>query len=101
MAGAWLVALREFAEKPLPYNLTVHTFSNLRLEATLRQSGFAPGAIVHLTASLREYQAPLQTPAVHGVYPGRWPWDWQCLSSCPAKSHAALMRGPIRKISAQ
>jgi hypothetical protein len=64
LAGAWVAALREFAEKPLPYNLTAHTFSNLRLDASLRQSGFAPGATAHLTATLWEYQIPLRTPAV-------------------------------------
>lgn len=56
--------LREFAEKPTPFNLTVHSYSNLRLDATLRQDGFAPGDAVHLTASLWEYRAPLTLPAI-------------------------------------
>jgi hypothetical protein len=55
--------LREFAAKPTPYNLSVHTYSNLTLDATLRQTGFAPGDVVHLTASLWEYRAPLMNPA--------------------------------------
>jgi len=55
--------LREFAEKPTPFNLTVHSYSNLTLDATLRQNGFAPGDAVHLTASLWEYRAPLTLPA--------------------------------------
>jgi hypothetical protein len=55
--------LREFAVKPTPYNLTVHTYSNLTLDATLRQDGFAPGDAVDLTANLWEYRAPLTTAA--------------------------------------
>jgi hypothetical protein len=53
----------EFTQKPTPFNLTVHTYSNLRLEATLVQDGFAPGDVVRLTASLWEYQVPLKTNA--------------------------------------
>ncbi len=53
----------EFTQKPTPFNLTVHTYSNLRLEATLVQDGFAPGDVVRLTASLWEYQSPLKTVA--------------------------------------
>ncbi|MEX0272020.1 tyrosinase family protein [Leptolyngbyaceae cyanobacterium UHCC 1019] len=56
--------LREFAEKPVPFNLTVYAYSNLTLDVTLRQDSFAPGATVHLTAKLWEYQVPLQNPAV-------------------------------------
>jgi hypothetical protein len=48
----------EFTQKPTPFNLTVHTYSNLRLDATLVQDGFAPGDVVRLTASLWEYQVP-------------------------------------------
>ena len=55
--------LSEFARKPTPFNLTVHTYSNLRLDATLRQDGYVPGKAVHLTASLWEYQVPLKTDA--------------------------------------
>ncbi len=55
--------LREFAEKPAPFNLTVHSYSNLTLDATLRQGGFAPGDTVQLTASLWEYRQPLLRPA--------------------------------------
>ena len=53
----------EFTQKPTPFNLTVHTYSNLRLEATLVQDGFAPGDVIHLTATLWEYQVPLKTDA--------------------------------------
>ncbi len=55
--------VQEFARKPLPYNLTVHSYSNLVLEASLRQDGFAPGDAAHLTATLWEYRAPLATAA--------------------------------------
>ena len=58
--------LREFAEKPTPFNLHVHTYSNLTLDATLRQDGFAPGDAVHLTASLWEYRRPC-CDGSHGV----------------------------------
>jgi hypothetical protein len=54
---------REFAARPMPYNVTVHSYSNLRLDATLRQDGFAPGDEVHLTARLWQYQLPLGVPA--------------------------------------
>jgi len=55
--------LREFAEKAVPYNLTVHSYSNLTMDAALRQDGFAPGAAVHLTANLWEYRLPLRNTA--------------------------------------
>jgi hypothetical protein len=56
--------LREFAEKAMPFNLTVHSYSNLMLDATLWQDGFAPGAAVHLSANLWEYQVPLRNHAL-------------------------------------
>jgi len=56
--------LREFAQKPVPFNLTVYAYSNLALDATLRQDSFAPGATVYLRANLWEYQVLLQNPAV-------------------------------------
>lgn len=58
-----LLRLREFARKPTPFNLSVHTYSNLRLDASLSQDGFAPGALLQLHASLWEYGVPLKTPA--------------------------------------
>lgn len=54
---------REFADKPMPFNLNVHSYSNLTLDARLRQDGFVPGDAVHLTANLWEYRAPLTLPA--------------------------------------
>ena len=62
-AAEFLRRLNEFAQKPAPFNLTVHTYSNLRLEATLTQDSYVPGAMIQLTASLWEYQAPLKNNA--------------------------------------
>ena len=61
--GEFARRLGEFARKATPYNLNVHTYSNLAIDATLRQDGFAPGAVVHLTASLWEYRVPLKVAA--------------------------------------
>jgi hypothetical protein len=55
--------LNEFTQRATPFNLTVHSYSNLRLEATLTQSGFAPGDMINLAASLWEYQSPLLSDA--------------------------------------
>jgi hypothetical protein len=54
--------MREFAERAVPYNLTVHAYSNLILDALLHQSSFAPGATARLTVNLLEYQLPLREP---------------------------------------
>lgn len=56
--------LREFLRRGMPYSLTVSAYSNLRLDASLRQDGFAPGAKLHLTARLWEYEVPLRGEAV-------------------------------------
>lgn len=55
--------LREFAARATPFNLSVHAYSNLTMDAWLRQDGFAPGDALHLTASLREYRVPLAADA--------------------------------------
>jgi subtilisin family serine protease len=55
--GAALAGVR--LEHGLPYSLLVHTYSNLRLTATLTQSGFAPGASIGLRAMLSEYGLPV------------------------------------------
>ncbi|MDT3671468.1 MAG: tyrosinase family protein [Aromatoleum sp.] len=55
--------LREFVAKPAPFNMSVHAYSNLTMHANLRQDGYAPGDTMHLTASLREYQVPLESTA--------------------------------------
>jgi hypothetical protein len=50
--------LREL-EKSVPYRLSVHTLSNLRLEADLTQNSREPGATATLLASLFEYDVIL------------------------------------------
>lgn len=60
---AFLRALREWADQPVPYNLSVHTYSNLRLDAALLQKSFVPGADAAIVASLREYDLPLTAAA--------------------------------------
>lgn len=45
------------------YSLSIHALSNLRMRATLSQSGNEPGATVHLSAALTEYAMPLSAPA--------------------------------------
>jgi hypothetical protein len=47
------------AQHGLPYSLLVHSYSNLRMVATLSQSGFAPGATCTLRAVLTEYGVPV------------------------------------------
>lgn len=55
--------LREMMGKPVPYNLSVYTFSNLRLDAELVQKSREPGGTATLIASLFEYDVPLATGA--------------------------------------
>lgn len=43
----------------LPYSVLVHSYSNLSLRASLRQSGFEPGATVTIDARLAESGVPL------------------------------------------
>ena len=45
------------------YSLSVHTFSNLRMRASLSQSHNEPGATIFLRAALTEYSAPLRNSA--------------------------------------
>ncbi len=52
-------ALAEVAAKGARYCLSVHAFSNLRMNAGVTQSGFAPGATLHFRASLTEYSLPV------------------------------------------
>lgn len=47
------------AQHGLPYSLLVHTYSNLRMETTLSQSSFVPGASLLLRAVLTEYGVPV------------------------------------------
>ena len=45
------------------YSLSVHTFSNLRMRASLSQSNNEPGATIYLRAALTEYAVPLRGSA--------------------------------------
>lgn len=45
------------------YSLSVHTFSNLRMRASLSQSHNEPGATIFLRAELTEYAVPLRNSA--------------------------------------
>jgi hypothetical protein len=45
------------------YSLSVHTFSNLRMRASLSQSHNEPGATIFLRAALTEYAVPLRSSA--------------------------------------
>jgi hypothetical protein len=56
-------ALRQHVEKPVPYNMSVYAYSNLRMDASLTRSGYAPGATLTLTADLFEYDVPLARQA--------------------------------------
>lgn len=49
--------------KGATYCLSVHSFSNLRMNATLSQDGFTPGSRLSLRASLTEYNLPVEKRA--------------------------------------
>ena len=51
------------AQHGLPYSLLVHSYSNLRMNTTLSQSGFTPGAALLLRAVLTEYGVPVERRA--------------------------------------
>jgi len=55
--------LRELRAKGAKYCLSVHAMSNLRMKATLSQSGFEPGATLYLRAVLTEYGQPVDRRA--------------------------------------
>lgn len=44
------------------YSLSVHSYSNLRMRASLTQSSNEPGATVFVTAALTEYAQPMTSP---------------------------------------
>jgi len=45
------------------YSLSVHSYSNLRMRASLAQTGNEPGATVYVRAALTEYAQPMAAPA--------------------------------------
>jgi IgA Peptidase M64/von Willebrand factor type A domain len=59
----FLSAAAAFKTGSLPYDLVVHCYSNLLFTAHAQQTSFEPGATVFLTASLREYDVPVEKRA--------------------------------------
>jgi hypothetical protein len=57
--GITPAAIEEIKAKGAKYCLSVHAFSNLRLSATVTQSGFVPGSTLYLRSALTEYGVPL------------------------------------------
>ena len=57
--GVNAAAADEIKTKGAKYCLSIHAFSNLRLNATVTQSGFVPGSTLFLRAALTEYGVPL------------------------------------------
>jgi hypothetical protein len=58
-AGAQNPVVQELMTKGAKYCVSVHAFSNLRMQASVTQSGFVPGSIFFLRAVLTEYGVPL------------------------------------------
>lgn len=66
-AAAFVPAQAEAAggapRRTLPYSLVVHGHSSLSLRSEVQQTGFEPGAIVRLVATLTQSGVPLESPA--------------------------------------
>lgn len=56
-------SLVDLRSKGARYCLSVHSFSNLRMNATISQSGFVPGSTLFLRAILTEYGVPVERRA--------------------------------------
>jgi hypothetical protein len=56
-------ALADLRSKGAKYCLSAHSFSNLRMNATLNQNGFVPGSVFYLRAVLTEYNLPVEKRA--------------------------------------
>jgi hypothetical protein len=52
--------IRDLRSKGAAYCLSVHALSNLRMSASLTQSGFTPGSYLMLRAVLSEYGVPVE-----------------------------------------
>lgn len=70
-SGRWYVVLKSGRRlkvaanaAPLPYDVVVHCRSNLNFRATIVQSGFEVGATAQLTATLSEYNVPVDSRAL-------------------------------------
>ena len=57
-------SLVELRSKGAKYCLSIHSFSNLRMNASVTQSGFVPGSTLFLRAILTEYGVPVGHRAV-------------------------------------
>ena len=53
----------DLESKGVKYCLSVHSFSNLRMTATMSQNGFVPGSTLALRASITEYNLPVEKRA--------------------------------------
>jgi hypothetical protein len=56
-------SLSDLRSKGAKYCLSVHSFSNLRMDGSVSQSGFAPGSTLALRAKLTEYNQPVERRA--------------------------------------
>jgi len=54
----------DLVSKGIKYCLSIHSFSNLRMTATISQSGFVPGSTFSLRSSLKEYNLPVERRAI-------------------------------------
>ena len=55
--------IRQIVTHGVPYSVSVHTYSNLRLRASVSQNSLEPGATLYLRAALTEYGLPVQRRA--------------------------------------
>ena len=68
LAMADNAALEELKAKGAKYCLSVHAFSNLRMNSTVTQSGFVPGSTLFFRCVLTEYGIPLAHRARVAAY---------------------------------
>lgn len=55
--------IRQIVTHGVPYSVNVHTYTNLRLRASVSQNGLEPGATLYLRAVLTEYGLPVERRA--------------------------------------
>lgn len=55
--------IRQIVTHGVGYSVSVHTYSNLRLRASVSQNSLEPGATLHLRAALTEYGLPVERRA--------------------------------------
>jgi Mg-chelatase subunit ChlD len=49
--------------RSLPYSLLIHSYSDVSLRASLRQSSYEPGTVATVEAALTQFSVPLEAPA--------------------------------------